>query len=221
MKTTLLFLSVFLTTSIIGQIVFVDNFDGVYPYGNDSWVFDLNSDGFDDLLFYQTGSGPYNHFQGKVNSIGANKVQSVSGNPAFSIDCTNDTIGAFTSLWNSKSYLWYPAEQFDIGVGNHKQAVRIIATNPANNQAGFLYGYIDYTMLETRDLIIHGWYYKSSFNQEIIVGEEPSIGITELTTSKNLIQILDMMGRETTFKSNTPLIYVYDDGSTKKVFTIE
>ena len=45
--------------------------------------------------------------------------------------------------------------------------------------------------------------------------------LTELTTSKNLIQILDLMGRETSFKPNTPLIYVYDDGSTEKVFTIE
>ena len=43
----------------------------------------------------------------------------------------------------------------------------------------------------------------------------------ELTTSNNLIQILDMMGRETSFKPNTPLIYVYDDGTTEKVFTIE
>ena len=45
--------------------------------------------------------------------------------------------------------------------------------------------------------------------------------ITELNTSKNLIQILDMMGREATFKPNTPLIYVYDDGSTEKVFSVE
>ncbi len=37
----------------------------------------------------------------------------------------------------------------------------------------------------------------------------------------NLIQILDMIGRETTFKPNTPLIYVYDDGSTEKVFSVE
>ena len=44
--------------------------------------------------------------------------------------------------------------------------------------------------------------------------------LTELTTSKNLIQILDMMGRETIFKPNTPLIYVYDDGSIEKVFNV-
>ena len=48
-----------------------------------------------------------------------------------------------------------------------------------------------------------------------------TVGINELTTSKNLIQILDMMGRETTFKPNTPLIYVYDDGSIEKVFSVE
>ena len=45
--------------------------------------------------------------------------------------------------------------------------------------------------------------------------------INELTPSKSLIQILDLMGRETTFIPNTPLIYVYDDGSTEKVFSVE
>ena len=48
-----------------------------------------------------------------------------------------------------------------------------------------------------------------------------TVGTNELTTSKNLIQILDMMGRETSFKANTPLIYVYDDGSIEKVFSVE
>jgi hypothetical protein len=48
-----------------------------------------------------------------------------------------------------------------------------------------------------------------------------NVGVTELATSKSLIQILDMMGRETSFKPNTPLIYVYDDGSIEKVFRVE
>jgi hypothetical protein len=30
-----------------------------------------------------------------------------------------------------------------------------------------------------------------------------------------------MMGSETTFTPNTPLIYIYDDGSTEKVFSVE
>lgn len=44
--------------------------------------------------------------------------------------------------------------------------------------------------------------------------------LTEVSTSKNLIQILDLMGREASFKPNTPFIYVYDDGSTEKVFSV-
>ena len=48
-----------------------------------------------------------------------------------------------------------------------------------------------------------------------------SIGINELNSPKHLFQILDMIGRETSYKPNTPLIYVYDDGSTEKVFSLE
>ena len=47
-----------------------------------------------------------------------------------------------------------------------------------------------------------------------------TVGITEITSSKTRIQILDMLGRETSFQSNTPLIYVYDDGSTEKVYSV-
>ncbi|MCJ8290453.1 MAG: hypothetical protein HRT58_12370 [Crocinitomicaceae bacterium] len=39
--------------------------------------------------------------------------------------------------------------------------------------------------------------------------------------SKNLIQILDITGRITDFIPNTILIYVYDDGSTERVFKFE
>ena len=38
---------------------------------------------------------------------------------------------------------------------------------------------------------------------------------------KTVVKMFDLMGRETTFKPNTALIYVYDDGSTEKVFSVE
>lgn len=38
---------------------------------------------------------------------------------------------------------------------------------------------------------------------------------------KTLISIIDLLGRETNFKVNTPLIYIYSDGSREKVMTIE
>jgi len=40
-------------------------------------------------------------------------------------------------------------------------------------------------------------------------------------TPKTLVKIVDLMGRETIFKANTHLIYVYDDGSTEKVYSAE
>ena len=44
------------------------------------------------------------------------------------------------------------------------------------------------------------------------------VGIEEFSNQpKKLIRIIDYLGRETTFKPNTPLIYQYDDGSVEKV----
>lgn len=49
-----------------------------------------------------------------------------------------------------------------------------------------------------------------------------TVGIEELTkSSKQLMKIVDIIGRDTTFKTNTTLIYIYSDGSTEKVFKVE
>ena len=40
--------------------------------------------------------------------------------------------------------------------------------------------------------------------------------LSELATSKTLFKITDLLGRETPFKPNTPLIYIYDDGSVER-----
>ena len=62
----------------------------------------------------------------------------------------------------------------------------------------------------------------SEINQILTNQWLPQVASTSLNSKKRqLIQLLDMMGRETTFKPNTPLIYIYDDGSTEKLFTIE
>lgn len=46
--------------------------------------------------------------------------------------------------------------------------------------------------------------------------------IEELTTGpKKLIKIVDYMGRETAFKTNTPLIFIYSDGTRERVMKIE
>lgn len=38
---------------------------------------------------------------------------------------------------------------------------------------------------------------------------------------KSISQIVDLMGRQTEFKMNTPLIYIYNDGSREKVFVVQ
>jgi len=63
---------------------------------------------------------------------------------------------------------------------------------------------------------------QTSFSTDCNNGCSNTSSISELNnTPKQLIKIADVLGRETPFKPNTPLIYVYDDGSIEKVFSVE
>ena len=47
-------------------------------------------------------------------------------------------------------------------------------------------------------------------------------GIEELLQNeKKLVMIVDFMGRETEFKPNTPLIFIYSDGTRERVMKLE
>ena len=47
-------------------------------------------------------------------------------------------------------------------------------------------------------------------------------GILNITnTEKTLFKITDMLGQETSYRKNTPLFYIYDDGTVEKRITIE
>ena len=86
--------------------------------------------------------------------------------------------------------------------------------------------WVQVPFIGTQDLI----YVRIFNNEHIFINDatgslyssQDNSGVDELSnTNKTLVKILDMMGRETTFKPNTPLIYVYDDGSTEKVFSVD
>ena len=48
------------------------------------------------------------------------------------------------------------------------------------------------------------------------------VGLNELSnTPKQLLKIVDLKSRETLYKPNTPLIYIYSDGTAEKVFKME
>lgn len=57
---------------------------------------------------------------------------------------------------------------------------------------------------------------------DLYIAQSGSTGIDELENSqKELVKIVDFMGREIPFKTNTPMIYIYSDGSTERIFTPE
>ena len=59
--------------------------------------------------------------------------------------------------------------------------------------------------------------------EELYSGVNPcNVGIDELTqVNKELFKIIDFMGRETEYKPNTPLIFIYSDGTRERVMKLE
>lgn len=43
----------------------------------------------------------------------------------------------------------------------------------------------------------------------------------KLKSEKEIVKIVDLMGRQTEIRSNEILIYIYSDGSTEKVFKVD
>ena len=46
-------------------------------------------------------------------------------------------------------------------------------------------------------------------------------GVYDLTNKKQLVKITDVLGQETPYRRNTPLFYIYDDGTVEKKIIIE
>jgi hypothetical protein len=188
MKNLLLVLLLPISNCLVAQLTYVDNFDGVYPYpigsASGAYNIDLNNDQQNDIklrLFYSaqstscggvSGSGAVTAwFEGIQNTIGQNKVNGPSQYDILGVDCTNDTLNAF-DLWNNNNYIYkglsFQYFCYTMGIGTHKQGFRLILTNPANGALGYKYGYIDYTITSSGDIVIHGWYYENTFNVPIV-----------------------------------------------------
>mgnify|MGYP001590373999 CR=1 FL=1 len=62
------------------------------------------------------------------------------------------------------------------------------------------------------------------YNQNLTSIDDPFEQInsnSQQNVNKSLVRIVDMLGRETEYKPNTVLIYLYSDGTTEKVFKVE
>lgn len=58
---------------------------------------------------------------------------------------------------------------------------------------------------------------------ELYTGQDCTLDVAAVNDNENkeLVKIIDLMGRETEFKSNTPLIFIYSDGSREQVMKLE
>ena len=86
------------------------------------------------------------------------------------------------------------------------------------------------TLTSTMQLIIEtadwdalgGHWVEGGFDKFEITNTTPTINEQELTTHKGkLINIIDVLGRETKGTNNQPLFYIYDDGTVEKRIIIE
>jgi len=281
MKTTLLFLSVFLSVSLYGQNVYIPdaNFKA-YLVGNP----DINTNGDTEIQVSEA-----NAFDGQIECFSFN-ISDLTGIEAFtaltelvcygnqltSLDLSQNTAlislecfsNQLTSLDVSQNtalteLVCYGNQLTSLDLSNNIDLERLICFNNqltsldvSQNTAliSINCGFNQLTCLN----IANGnntniYIFESHYNPNLICIQvddvawstaywslidsqtsfsencdypidcgQSTAGLNNLSySSKNLIQILDMMGRETTFKPNTPLIYVYDDGSTEKVFSVE
>jgi hypothetical protein len=191
----LLVLLILFSTTCYSQITYVNNYNGVYPFptNNQTYNLDLNNDGQNDVClkyykFIAGGSGGYTcgnigdsykynaKFEGVINSYGQNKVNASANPYVLGIDCSNDTLN-YLDQWNNQSMVWdgisFPTGLcLNFSFGAHKQGFRILMPNPQNGAMGYKYGYINYTLLSSGDIVIHNWYYENQFNNPIVANSQ-------------------------------------------------
>ena len=258
MKTTLLFLSVFLSVSLFGQDVYIPdaNFK-TYLVGNpeintnndteiqvsEASVFDGGINCINSTISDLTGIEAFTSFTSlriQINQLTSLDLSQntalmelyCEGNPLTSLDVSQNT--ALTTL----NCMSTPLISLDLSQNTALAQLdcsysQLTCLNVANGNNTNTSGWINFqnnpnlTCIQVDDAAwsTANWTDidpQTSFSENCDYPTDCfTASINELTTSKSLIQILDMMGRETSFKPNTPLIYVYDDGSTEKVFSVE
>jgi len=236
MKTIVLLLSVIITSSLFGQNVNIPdaNFKA-YLLGNS----EINTNGDTEIQVSEASV-----FNGAIDcsnlfisdltgietftsltDLVCNENQLISLDVSQNIvleglSCGNNLITSLNLSMNTALYvLWCPENQLsclNIKNGNNSNFWQFYVSDNPN------LGCIEVDDAAWSSSNWTGIDFQASFSEDCNNDcSSSTVGINELSSSKNLIQILDLMGRETSFKPNTPLIYVYDDGGTEKVFSVE
>lgn len=191
---TLLFSA--LTLLSYSQIIYTDNYGAVYPNTStinepSIYLIDLNGDTEMDIrVRYQDLGITRCTITGWNNAIGQNKVSKIdfSGSDLL-MDCT-DSIIDYSLPWTNTAWVFEDCPNSNdcesVGIGEHMFAFRLIEENPLNNQLGFKYGYVEYTLTPDGTIIIYGWYYEDSFNMPI-TANPLTVSILENSEKNNLI----------------------------------
>ena len=204
--------------------------------GDSIWTetFGLFNEGAGGNFITQTSDGGF-IITGTVEENGCDKVlllkTDISGNLTWSKTISSsfcEDIGYFVQQTTDGGYIITG----DIWLANEDTKMWLIKTDMNGDtlwtrQFGNPYGN-GKSVRQTNDggYIITGHFYQNQFSVAVVLIKTNASGlvteIRELTTSTNskLIQITDLLGRETK-KTNQPLLYIYDDGTVEKRIVVE
>jgi hypothetical protein len=113
---------------------------------------------------------------------------------------------------------------FEVPAGNDLQlGISNGNSDLYRNDAGAIYPYnIGSIMNITGTSAGSPGYYYFYYNIEVEVPcENTTTAVSELPSSKNLLKVVDVLGREVLPTKNIPLIYLFDDGTVEKRLIIE
>lgn len=145
-------------------------------------------------------------------------------NSVFETDLSLDSEVSYVSSCSG-----FPSLNFDLNVS-------IAASTLTSAQTGGVYQWIDCDNGNTAILGANNQSYTATSvgNYAVVLGSGScadtsdcylidAVGINDLLSNpeKELVKVVDVMGRVTDIKANTPLIFIYSDGTTKRVMKIE
>ena len=106
----------------------------------------------------------------------------------------------------------YTLEEVNGAIGMNDSslvAIRCYVKSPFDNDESIYFGGFDPNGNTSTNM---AWIYKKTYQ---------NTSVSELPTTKKLLRVIDILGRETKEIKNTLLLYIYDDGRVEKKITLE